>query len=177
MTDTRRPAGFLHLALLGAVVVLIVDQVSLLASQLAPIRPTDLPWRFGAVGIATSRATAFLLADVLLLLVVQAAVSRWPARVLGVAHLLVALALVALLPFFGLDAMEMRHAANLESVPTLTLQAGRAGAMLLLLAAFSTWVGILLLRLHAGAAGERARPTQDEKLVVGAERRREAQPQ
>jgi hypothetical protein len=145
-TAARTLAG----ALLVMALVILLDQVTILAASVYPPNFDTAQWRFGAVGLAVGRATPVLFGDALL--IGAALMAGWTGllRVLGGLHVLAGLALLAGLAFFTLDAVEIRAQVTMAQRPGLTL--GAARTMLLGGAAglFSLWLGVRLLLVRSG---------------------------
>lgn len=142
--DPRR-ARQLFAALYLAAGLILIDQTAETVAAILPFRAGDPQWRFGAFGLAIGHATAFLVADVLVL---TAAVSLGHRRILrgwGILHLPLAVLLAVTTVIFLLDAVELRAAIQPASRPAVTLQAARAslvgslGALFCLATAIGSW--------------------------------------
>ncbi len=137
MEDYRRfHAGLGLLYLLGGLI--LVEQASELILTLTPIHAEAAPWRFGAVGLTLGRTTAFLFADTL---IGVAAFTRgdWRfVKVWGWLHLLLGVAVLAVLAGFALDVLTVRRAAtgaqrrNVELTSLRAVLVGGAVAILAL---------------------------------------------
>lgn len=157
----RWHSGLLILYLVGA--VLITDQVSELAIALSPFRLGEIPWRFGAVGLALGKATPILIADAL---IGGAAFGRgnWPfLRVWGWLHLGLGAALLVVLLGFGLDVMTLRRVATGKA----RVDMGRTAIRVLLvgtaLSVFGVRAGLLTLR----TARARSQASRQSAPIVG----------
>jgi hypothetical protein len=140
-----RPAALPAILYLTAGVIL-VDQLAILLASVLPLSPGAVQWRFGAVGLAASRATPFLLADLLLLAAGLLGSHRGVLRTLGFFHLFLAPLLLSLVALFVLDAMEVRQGLPLDARRQALVSSGRALVALLALTVFVVWVGLQILR-------------------------------
>jgi len=167
MAELKR-SSFLAWGLLVVALVIFVDQIGLLTEAIYPLRLGIAQWRFTSVGAASLRFSPLLLGDALLLTSAVFMGARGWLRTLGVVHVLLAVAMAGVLVLFALDAIQMRRAVRLDLLPGLTAGSARVAAMTVLLAAFSLWAGIKLLRAPVG--GQESRNRGQRPLVVGAAR-------
>jgi len=165
MTDRRqeRVLGW-GLFIVGLVVVL--DQGGLLLENVIPFNLASPQWRFASLGSASLRYTPLLFADIFLLLSAFYLDARGWLRTLGVVHIILAIVMGAVVLLFGLDAIEMRRQVRLELVRGLTAGAMRVAAMTGLLALFSLWIGVRLVRATRGTTSRTKQDTR-RPLVVG----------
>lgn len=140
----RRLLPFLYV---GAALLLTDQAFDLVATLLAQPVELDSPeWRFGAVGLLVTRASVLLVADVLLFAGAVALDHRRFLRVLGVAHLVLAVLLLAGSAIFVLDAVQVRRAVRDETRRAFDLAAFRAFALTLLGAGLLGWAGLAAVR-------------------------------
>jgi hypothetical protein len=120
----RRLLGLLYLA---GILVLADQAADLAATVLAkPLAPSQASWRFGVFGLLMTRASVFLIADVMLFIAAVALGHRKVLRALGALHALVALALLAGLLLFSLDWLQIRRDVSQAGARTFDLAALRA---------------------------------------------------
>ena len=141
-----RPTEALRKFLLLAAVVIFVDQTAILLASIVPPTPSSPQWRFGAVGLAAGRATPLLVADLLLLLSLFASGSRVTLRVIAGIHVLVALAVLAILGLFALDTLEIRSLQPLEGRTQMMASAIRAAIALVVVAGYCLWSAAIIIR-------------------------------
>lgn len=142
LKPNRAVAGTLYLA----AVVILVDQVAILAASIYPLAPDSVNWRFGAIGLAAGRATPFLIGDLLLLAAGFLAGHRGFLRVLAVAHVLMAVLLLGGLGMFSLDTLEIRQLLPLDARTSALSSAGRAAIALLALTIYCLVVAVRVIR-------------------------------
>lgn len=140
----RRLWSLLYLA--GALVM--ADQLADLGATLLANPPTPgLPsWRFGAFGLVVSRASVFLIADVMLFVPAVALAHRRMLRLLGVVHLVVAAVLLACLAVFALDWLQLRGNLRQSVSRGFDTAAIRAAGMVVIAIGVAVWAGVSALR-------------------------------
>jgi uncharacterized membrane protein YwzB len=140
----RRLLGLLYLAGL----LLLADQVADLAATLLakPWLPSEATWRFGAFGLLLTRASVFLLADVMLFTAAIWLGHRKVLRSLGLLHLLVAVLLAAGLGTFVLDWLQVRSQLPEDGRRSFDLAGLRAAGLAAMALGLSTWAGLVSLR-------------------------------
>ena len=116
--------------MLYAVAALIVlDQLTEVAITAWPLRVSDLSWRFGLFGLFAGRATAFLVADGLVLATAVFFGDPRPLRAWGVIHLVLAVPLAVGLGTFGLDVVQLSRTVRPDVARSFKLAAARAAVM------------------------------------------------
>lgn len=162
-SGARVPSKYIFAALYATALFIIADQLSELVVALYPFNYGDVNWRFGAFGLATGRATTFVLVDGFVLI---AALGRGHVgfiRFWGALHVLVAAALVAALVVFALDAVEIRQLVNPEGRSGVQVVSARAAVMAVSAAIFCTWLGVAGIR---AAQSSKSRPDQAGVVVT-----------
>lgn len=151
--ETRRLLGLLYIV--G--ILMAADQAAdLLTTVLsAPATPSQAQWRFGVFGLLATRAGVFLVAEVLLFTPAVVLGHRKTLRFLGGINLVLALAALAGLAFFGLDAVEVRRGVDAATATQYVSAALRAGVVALLGAGVLGWSGWLAVRSFADETGRR----------------------
>jgi hypothetical protein len=99
-----------HLAtplLLFAVLMITLPLIEL-AGALWPVGLGNAEWRFGAVGLLSNALMQPLLGSFILVLVAALGEKRWLQQAMWVFNALAAVFLLALVPLFVLDALELR---------------------------------------------------------------------
>jgi len=152
-------AGILYLA----AVVILLDQAAILAASVYPIAADSVNWRFGAVGLAAGRATPFLLADLLLLAASMLAGHRGFLRGLAVLHVLITVALLAMLGMFVLDTLEIRQLIPLDARQQALASATRAA---LALGAVSIYCLMVAVRVIRATPPRSALRSADRRIVL-----------
>ena len=165
----RSLLGLLYVAAL----LLLTDQVSDLASSLLTNNPSlgTESWRFGAFGLLISRVSVFLIADVMLFAAAILLDHRRVLRVLGVAHLLVAPALLGGLAVFALDWLQLRGRVGPAGARPFDLAALRASALAGLSSGLAAWAGLAAFR--AGRAHHRGSRHEGEAAPLLSDIRRD----
>jgi len=135
-------AGILYLAAF----VILLDQSAILAASIYPIAAESVNWRFGAVGLLAGRATPFLLADLLFLAGAILGGNRGFLRFLAVAHVLVAVMLLAALGMFVLDTLEVRQLIPLDARKQALASATRAAIALVAVAIYCLVIAVRVIR-------------------------------
>jgi hypothetical protein len=133
-------------------IVILLDQAADLASTLLtrPLEPAAPAWRFGAFGLLMARVSALVLADAMILTAAIQLGHRKVLRVLGALHLLLALALLGVIAFFLLDAVQLRRGLRPEVRQSFELAALRALLVTGLMVVLAGWVGLASLRVTRG---------------------------
>lgn len=140
----RKLLGLLYLAGL----LVLADQAADLAATLLakPWLPSQASWRFGAFGLLITRASVFLIADVMLFAAAIWLGHRKVLRSLGVLHLLIALLLTVGLGSFVLDWLQVRGQLPDTGSSSFDLAGFRAAAMAALVIVLTSWGGVTTLR-------------------------------
>jgi hypothetical protein len=170
IVPSRRLLGLLYLA--GGLI--LADQLADLAATLLANAPQAVTtnWRFGTYGLVISRASVFLLADVLVFAAALALEHRRVIRVLAILHLLLAPALLVALGFFALDFLQIRGQVGDAGRRAFDLAAVRAAGLGGLAAVISGWTGFVAFRAsRLSKASKAARP---EGAVLMSTRRDDA---
>lgn len=159
----KRLLGLLYLA--G--ILLAGDQIADLISTLLanPVAFDSVEWRFGAFGLAVSRVSVFLVADVMLFTAAIARDDRHALRLLGVLNLAIALALVVGVGLFGLDALQLRRMVRQGAARRYDAATIRAGGVALLGVVVLGWSGITSFRSSGDSRG--ARKASASMLIDG----------
>ena len=155
MTMTHRETRRL-LALLYVVGLLMAaDQAADLLTTIlsAPPIPNSAQWRFGVFGMVATRASVFLVAEVLLFTAALALEHRTTLRLLGALNLVLAVAVLVGLGFFALDTLELRRGVAADRGALYVAAAIRAGVVAFLGAGLLVWSGWRALRFSG--AGRR----------------------
>jgi hypothetical protein len=170
-----RPARRLLAVLFAAGLLILLDQsADLIATLLSQkIDPSAANWRFGLFGLVTSRASALLVGDVMLLAATSALGWRYCLKVLGVLHLLTAGGALAGLVFFLLDAVQLRGGVPAQSAGAFSAAVFRAGIMALAGGVTLAWAGVAAWRSSEGRPRD-GRSAADTLLVADAKRRRDS---
>lgn len=105
VTDNRRP---LLMALYAVGITLILATVLEPALRVWPLRPGDIGWRFGAVGLAANTLAGVVFGLGWLLGVALLLGHRKVLRALAVLSLIVGVVSLAVLGFFALDYLQLR---------------------------------------------------------------------
>ncbi|HEV8355781.1 MAG TPA: hypothetical protein VGQ17_03340 [Gemmatimonadales bacterium] len=152
-TRVQRLLGLLYLA--G--ILLAADQIADLISTILanPVALDSIEWRFGAFGLAASRVSVFLVADVMLFTAAVARDDRNALRLLGVVNLIIALALVVGVGLFGLDALQLRRLVRSGASRRYDAASIRAAGVSLLGVVLLVWSGIMSFRSSRDSKGAR----------------------
>jgi hypothetical protein len=147
-TDPRLRKLLALLYLAGALIA--IDQIAdLIATLLAnPVSLGAVQWRFGAFGLAATRGSVLLVAEIMLFAAALGLEHPGVLRFLGVLNLVLAVVLVAWLGLFALDTLQVRSAVD-PGAPRAryTTAAARAGSIAVLLVLLLGWSGIAVLRM------------------------------
>lgn len=166
MQTVSRPGRRLLAVLFAAGLLILVDQsVDVIATTLS--RPTDLSapnWRFGLFGLVASRTSALVVGDVMLLASAAALGWRNILKALGALHLALALAALAGLGLFVLDAIQVRSAVPEQSTGAFSAAVFRAGVVALAAGLTLAWAGIAAWR--TAGTGPRSGRHASEALLV-----------
>lgn len=160
--------ALLPVSLVAVLMVLLPLVDSLLVAW--PLRPGELQWRFGAVGMFSQALLLPVMGVALLLATALSYGRRTPIRIMAVVSGLVALALLAVLPFFLLDFMQMRAQVRAEAKAAFDVATVFAivkigmFAVVALAMAFAGWKAT-----RRAASGRKAAPAQNraDGLLVG----------
>jgi hypothetical protein len=127
----------------SAYVVAFIMAAIAAADVLGRLLPTQLgetAWRIGAVGIISLSVPTLLLALLISSLAALYLKHRTFLRVLAVLSLVGAVALLGVLPFFGMDLLEMRELVPAEGRRGFDTAMARAGITVLGAAAAMGWL-------------------------------------
>lgn len=159
-------------ALIPALIaLLVVVTLSPFADVIVPRMPLQLgdpQPRFALFGLLLASAP-----QVTLLLVVMAAVGlyggyRLGVRIAAIFAIVTAIVYALLVPFFGLDFLQVRRLVNVEAKSAFDLAAMKTGAFAALMVPLLLWCG--WLALQASKKDETAtKRTKGQGLVVGQE--------
>ena len=146
-TDPRLRKLLALLYLAG--VLIAIDQIAdLIATLLAsPVSLGAVQWRFGAFGLAATRGSVLLVAEIMLFAAALGLDHPGVLRFLGVLNLVLAAALVAWLGLFALDTLQLRSMVEPAARARYVLPAARAGSIAALLVLLLGWSGIATLRM------------------------------
>lgn len=150
----RRLLALLYLA--GALIA--VDQIAdLLATLLANPVALDSPqWRFGAFGLAATRGSVLLVADILLFAAALGLDHTRVLRALGAVNLIAAVAVVAALVLFTLDTVQFGQLVKASASRRYLSAAYRAGGIAVLGTVLLAWSGLAALRVGRPGKGKKA---------------------
>ena len=152
-------AGILYLA----AIVILLDQLAILAASIYPIAVDSVNWRFGAVGLLAGRATPFLLADLLFIAGGMLAGNRGFLRFLAVLHVLLAVVLLAALGMFVLDTLEIRQLIPLDARKQALASATRAAIALFTVAIYCLVIAVRVIRTTPPRSAVRS---ADRRIVL-----------
>lgn len=167
MQKASLPSRRLLAVLFAAGLLILLDQTADLVATLVS-RKVDASapsWRFGLFGLIAGRASALLVADVMMWTAVLALGWRRTLRALGAAHLLLGVGATLGLALFILDAAQVRGAVPAESAAAYTSAAFRAGIVILASAIILFWAGIAAWR-SGGYRPQRDAASADSLLVT-----------
>lgn len=116
-----------------------------------PFAPSQIEWRYGAVGILSGYLLTPLLGVMVVLMVSWFSGHRRTTRTAAITSLVVAVILVIAVTGFGLDALEVRRATSEELRRGVEIGAGKAALKLMLAAISLGWLGLAGLRATAGS--------------------------
>lgn len=172
MQTVSRPGRRLLAVLFAAGLLILIDQsVDLIATTLS--RPTDLSapnWRFGLFGLVASRTSALVVGDAMLLASATALGWRLTLKALGALHLALALAALAGLALFVLDAIQVRSAVPEQSTGAFSAAVFRAGVVALAGGVMLAWAGVAAWRT-AGPGPRGGRHASEALLVADSKER------
>lgn len=148
-------------------IVMLLVAIGDYSGQLWPFRPTEVGWRYGAVGIFSN----FLVTPVFALLLIGAAAAvgghRIMLRILGVIGIGFTAALLVSIALFSLDALQVRQQAEPGAKWLTTISASMAAAKLLMAAAVSFILGLGTLKASKVIGGPERQGRERTGLVVG----------
>jgi hypothetical protein len=154
LMENRRP--FL-LALYPVGVMLILATVLEPALRVWPLRPTDIGWRFGAVGLAANTLAGVVFGLAWMLFVAVLLEHRTVLRTLAVISLLMGVMSLGVLGLFTLDFLQIRDSVRPELQAGFTRAAVQAVLLTIVSAATALVLGIggwRSLRSHSGSRAE-----------------------
>jgi hypothetical protein len=114
--------------------------------RVLPPRFGDTTWRLGTVGIATLSLPTLLLALLIASLTAWYLQHRLVLRGLAVLGMTGAVLLLAAVPFFALDLLELRSVVAPEARASFHVAMGRAGLTVLAAAAAAAWIAVAAWR-------------------------------
>jgi hypothetical protein len=171
--DARGPRRLVSSAYLVAFTMAAVAVADMFARVL-PARPGDITWRIGVVGIVSLSVPTLLLALLVTFLTAWYLDHRVLLRVLAVLSLASAVVMVGVLPFFGLDLLELRGLVAAEGQASFDLAMGRAALTILGAAATTGWMGYAGWRAGRprrrethGSAGTKRAAKEQAAAVIG----------
>jgi hypothetical protein len=161
---TRNLLALLYLA----AALVIADQVADLVATLLATSPTPglASWRFGAFGLIASRASVFLIADVMLFSAAIGLGHRLVLRVLGIVHLVIAAGLLAGLIVFALDWIQVRGRVNPGAKRHFDLAALRSVGIGSLGLTMLAWAGVVALKASRGRPKSARREGEASPLLT-----------
>jgi hypothetical protein len=141
----RKLLALLYLA--GALIA--IDQIAdLIATLLAnPVSLGSVQWRFGTFGLAATRGSVLLVAEVMLFAAALGLEHARAVRFLGVLNLVLAAGVAAWLGLFALDTLQLRGMVAPGARGRYVVPAVRAGGIAALLVLLLGWSGIAALRM------------------------------
>jgi hypothetical protein len=147
--------------------IILADQIADIAATILfqPGTSSAATWRFAAFGIAASRANILLVADVLLFAAAVGLDQRIMLRILGVGHLLFAVALGIGLGMFGLDALEVQRVVGPAGRSAFIAAAVRTAVVALLGMLLLGWAGVAAWRLSK-ASGRSGSSREEAPLIT-----------
>jgi hypothetical protein len=150
-SDSRPVRRLLGVLFLAGLVILVDQSADLAATLLSRKIEVSAPaWRFGVFGLVAARTSTLLIGDVLLFASVVMLQWRTVIRALAAAHLLLAVAGLAALTLFLLDAIQVRGGMPPQGTAAFTAAVVRAalvtGAVVLTFA----WAGVAAWRSGTG---------------------------
>lgn len=147
---------------LGAVLPLVE-----LVLAVSPARPTQVMWRFGAVGLFASAAAAPLIMLLLLFGVALLFEDRRVLYVIGTVAALAAALLLVLSGAFTLDALQMKRQVTPAAVNKFAVASVQALVKLILQGVAAAVLAVSAFRAARAIKREVVKPTRSSTLVVG----------
>lgn len=129
-----------------------------------PLRPGDAHWRFGTVGVMTRALPPLALGLLLAMVLAIVVVDRWRLRLVSVLSGLLSATLLIVVPFFLLDALQLRTTVQAQALRAFDVSAVAAVVKMLLTAtaaagvARAGWKASGRMRLPESASGSEAQP-------------------
>jgi hypothetical protein len=146
--------------------LLIVVSVFDFATTILPAAPSDVSWRYGAVGLLSGFTLTPLLGGWIVAFTAASAGHRGVGVAMAALHLVVAVVIVLAVIGFGLDALQVRRATAEEQRALTELSSLKAVVKLLPSAAVAAWLGVAGLKTgRAGASPRSEGPASP--VVVG----------
>jgi hypothetical protein len=146
----------------GYLVAFVMGTVTFydLFMRLRPFRPGDPTWRLGSVGTVSLNLPTILLA--LMIVALTAGVLRHvrALQAIVVLSILGSIAVLAALPFFALDVLQLRNLVQPDALTTVDLTMGRAVLTLLLTVVALAWMGSGSWRSATGTVQTTTRSTK-----------------
>lgn len=134
---------------------------------ISPVKPSQVMWRFGAVGLFASAAAAPLIMLLLLYGLALFSEDRVVLYVIGVVAALGAAVLIASAGSFTLDALQMKRQVNPPAMTKFAVASVQALAKLLLQGVAAAVLSVSAFRAARALKREVARPARGSTLVVG----------
>jgi hypothetical protein len=167
LSDRRRyligPAYFI------AVLLILFAYLDFLLS-VWPLKLGDPRWRFGTIGVISSYSGWILLGFLLLFWFAAIAGHRLILKLLAVACLLEAMALLLATMAFPLDVLQLRREVPPDDMWTFQAAAGRAVLKNLACILAFGWMAIAAFKGARPEPGSRSRRTEPTPLIVGSDR-------
>ncbi len=166
MSRTSEPGRLgpsLYRGLYAVAALLVLLSVLDFAAAIWPFLPTDVGWRYGAIGLLSGFLVTPLVGLALATLVAVEQRHATLLRVLGFVVLAAGAVLLVSIVAFALDAIQVRRDAATPELRQLTeLSAAKAALKLLAGTVATIWMGSGLLRLP----GRPARPIDEKGPVI-----------
>ena len=156
--STNDPRHRKLLALLYLAGILIaVDQIADLTVTVlaAPVALDSFQWRFGVYGLLATRVSILLVAEVMLFIAAVGLDHSNMLRALGLLNMVLALAALAGLGLFALDALQLRHLVRSGAARRYDTATLRAAGVAILGSILLAWSGIASVRAVGFGRGGR----------------------
>lgn len=159
--------------LYAAGAAIAIDQYADLVATVWPLKPGELQWRFGFLGLFLGRMAPLLMADLLIIMGAIGMGHRLFLRLWGVLHIVLTVVLLGILGLFVLDALQVRTLVPPDGTRRLLFASGRAFGAGLMLAVVSVVIAVAGLRTGKPERTVRG-GTAADALIVGGRKREEA---
>ncbi|HEU5219793.1 MAG TPA: hypothetical protein VFU23_14130 [Gemmatimonadales bacterium] len=144
---SRLPRRLLILLFVAGLLILLDQTADLIATILSrKADPSAANWRFGLFGLVASRTSALVVGDVMLFASVVVLGWRTMLKTLGALHLLLAVAALAGLVVFVLDAVQVKGGVPAQAAVAYSGAVFRAGVVSLVAALALGWAGVAAWR-------------------------------
>lgn len=110
--------------------------------KLLPFRFGDTSWRIGSVGLVTLSVPALLISLLVICVTAVLLDHRRTLRAFSILSIGAATVMIAVLPLFVLDFLELRRLVRPEALGTFDLTMVRAAAAVLLTSGVLGWIGV-----------------------------------